>query len=298
MHHHHLLILLLTTLLLLTRRTSANVEKTIFLGPAPSLIPTLTPPIDDLGLPRLSPSYFHHRTKLNASFPSPDSAGTDSWFFLEHLIPGKRYEVRICWLATQPTSFHLTTYTLPHALGTPDLLGAITTYSTARLAHQQHLDDNGLALLSDLDKQVRYSQKKKPASPKGRHSGGIGMLSPNSRFTTASSSPVEDTAPVADSVLFLRVRAAADYYSTDPELMETVPPVVVDVILDPYLGNVFPRSLVPTAGWVVVVAGVAVFVGRWVVAELGRVVDSIASEEQEQEQEGEIGGEREAKKIQ
>ncbi|RAH82542.1 hypothetical protein BO86DRAFT_388710 [Aspergillus japonicus CBS 114.51] len=293
---HHPLILLLTTLLLLyTGLTTANVEKTIFLGPSPSLIPTLTPPIDDLGLPRLSPSYFHHRTKLNASFPGPDSAGTDSWFFLEHLIPGKRYEVRICWLATQPTSFHLTTYTLPHALETPDLLGAITTYSTARLAHQQHLDDNDLALLSDLDKQVRHSHKqKKSTHPKkgGRHGG----IFTHSRFTAGS--PVEDTAPVSDSVLFLRVRAAADYYSTDPELMQSVSPVVVDVILDPYLGNVFPRSLVPTAGWVVVVAGVAVFVGRWVVAELGRVVDSIASEEQEQEQEGEIGGEREAKKIQ
>lgn len=45
------------------------------------------------------------------------------------------------------------------------------------------------------------------------------------------------------------------------------------MILDPFLWNVFPRSLVPTAGWIVVVAVVAGVVGRWVVGELGRVIE-------------------------
>lgn len=27
-------------------------------------------------------------------------AGTDSWFLLANLVPGRRYEVRVCWLAT------------------------------------------------------------------------------------------------------------------------------------------------------------------------------------------------------
>ena len=40
--------------------------------------------------------------------------------------------------------------------------------------------------------------------------------------------------------------------------MTDVPPVLVDVILDPYLLNVFPRSLVPTAGYLVVLA-----IGAW-----------------------------------
>lgn len=74
-------------------------------------------------------------------------------------------------------------------------------------------------------------------------------------------------------MLFLRVRAAADYFSPDTALMRDVPPVAVDIILDPFLWNVFPRSLVPTAVWVAVVAGVAGVVGRWVVGELGRVMD-------------------------
>jgi hypothetical protein len=55
--------------------------------------------------------------------------------------------------------------------------------------------------------------------------------------------------------------------------MQNVPPVAVDLILDPFLFNVFPRSLVPTAGWIVVVAVLAVVLGRWIVGEVGRVID-------------------------
>lgn len=72
---------------------------------------------------------------------------------------------------------------------------------------------------------------------------------------------------MSDSVLFLRVQATADYFSLDKSLMENVPPVAADLVLDPFLLNVFPRSLVPTAGWIVVVAAVAVAVARWVTGE-------------------------------
>jgi len=37
-------------------------------------------------------------------------------------------------------------------------------------------------------------------------------------------------------------------------LMEDVPPVFVDIILDPYLFNVFPRSLGPTAAYILLLA--------------------------------------------
>ena len=76
----------------------------------------------------------------------------------------------------------------------------------------------------------------------------------------------------SESVLFLRILAAADYYTLNKELMENVPPVVVDLILDPFLGNVFPRSLVPTACWGVVIGIVAVVLAKWVVGEIGKVV--------------------------
>ena len=46
-------------------------------------------------------------------------------------------------------------------------------------------------------------------------------------------------------MLFLRVRAAADFFTTNKELMSSPPPVDVDLILDPYVSNVFPRSLGP-----------------------------------------------------
>lgn len=86
---------------LFTAVAQANVEKTIFLAPAPATVPSGEPDLDDLGLERLSPQRPVVRTHLNATFPTtaaPD--GTDSWFFLENLNPGQRYEVRVCWLAT------------------------------------------------------------------------------------------------------------------------------------------------------------------------------------------------------
>jgi hypothetical protein len=87
------------------------------------------------------------------------------------------------------------------------------------------------------------------------------------------SKDTRDPAPTSDSVLFLRVHAAADYFSTEQSLMQNVPPVAVDLILDPFLFNVFPRSLIPTAGWIMVVAVLAVVLGRWIVTEVGRAVN-------------------------
>lgn len=87
--------------LLLAQHAAANVEKTIFVAPLPWAIPAENAAIDDLGLDRLSPTDYMVRTNLNASFPTDDEPyGTESWFYLEDLTPGQRYEVRICWMAT------------------------------------------------------------------------------------------------------------------------------------------------------------------------------------------------------
>ncbi|EAW08450.1 uncharacterized protein ACLA_031850 [Aspergillus clavatus NRRL 1] len=216
---------------------AANVEKTIFLAPHPSPLPSTDPTLDDLGLNRLSPSAPSLRTHLNASFPTPETPGTDSWFFLENLTPGQRYEVRVCYLATQPTIFTLDTYTLANALDDPTLLASVSRYSAARLE---------ASLLP-----VR--QASNPNSDGARGSAGAGAG--------------------ADSVLFLRVRAAAEYFSPDEGLMERVPPVLVDVILDPFLGNVFPRSLVGTAVYAGVVALLAVGVAWWVMGVVRGVME-------------------------
>lgn len=74
----------------------------------------------------------------------------------------------------------------------------------------------------------------------------------------------ERAAPHPTSILFLQILAAADYFTLNKTLMETVPPVLVDVILDPYLMNVFPKSLLPTAGYLVILAVIAWFSSGWI----------------------------------
>lgn len=91
----------LISILLLTQYATANVEKTIFVAPLPWTVTGENAAIDDLGLDRLSPADYMLRTNLNASFPTDEKPyGTESWFYLEDLTPGQRYEVRICWMAT------------------------------------------------------------------------------------------------------------------------------------------------------------------------------------------------------
>ncbi|KAE8350592.1 hypothetical protein BDV28DRAFT_35725 [Aspergillus coremiiformis] len=210
---------------------TANVEKTIFIAPQPLTIPTADPTLDDLGLERLSSSSPVLRTSINATFPTTESPGTDSWYFLENLNPGQRYEVRVCWLATQPTAFTLTTYTLLQVIEEPSLLSSISLYSQAYIAASQ------------------------------------------SNAVPRTSSSFHDQAPTSDSVLFLRITAAADYYSLDTMLMENVPAVAADVILDPFVFNIFPRSLIPTACYICIVGCLAVVIGWWVLRGLLWVVD-------------------------
>ncbi|KAF5866124.1 hypothetical protein ETB97_000658 [Aspergillus alliaceus] len=214
---------------------TANVEKTIFIAPQPLTIPTADPTLDDLGLERLSWSSPILRTRINATFPTNESPGTDSWYFLENLNPGQRYEVRVCWLATQPTAFTLTTHTLLQTIEDPTLLSSISLYS------QAHLD------------------------------------SPQANAAPRKSSSFHDQAPTSDSVLFLRITAAADYFSLNKTLMENVPPVAADVILDPFIWNIFPQSLVPTACYICIVGCLAVVIAWWVLGELERVADYMGS---------------------
>ena len=66
------------------------------------------------------------------------------------------------------------------------------------------------------------------------------------------------------SVLFLRIIAAADYYTTNKTLMQHVPPVDADLILDPFLLNVLPRSLLPTGAYLLALALVAWYISDYV----------------------------------
>lgn len=73
------------------------------------------------------------------------------------------------------------------------------------------------------------------------------------------------------SLLLLSISTAADYYTTDAYLMKNPSPVFVDIILDPFILNVFPRSLVPTAGYITIVAIGSFFVARFMSRFLARV---------------------------
>jgi hypothetical protein len=93
-----MLLIYIYVIFLLSLFAGANVEKTIFIAPSAR---STDLNLDELGLERLTPASGMLRTRLNASFPTnAEMHGTDSWYFLENLSPGQRYEVRICWLAT------------------------------------------------------------------------------------------------------------------------------------------------------------------------------------------------------
>lgn len=94
--------LLFSSLLLLQAcHVFANTEKVIFLGPSNLQVPAAHPTLDDLHLESISPKHWSLRTHVEAEFPSNASEyGQTSWYLLERLQEGQRYEVRICWAAT------------------------------------------------------------------------------------------------------------------------------------------------------------------------------------------------------
>ncbi|KAF1943368.1 hypothetical protein EJ02DRAFT_443433 [Clathrospora elynae] len=192
---------------------NANVEKTIFLGPSPVTLAHVQPSLDDLHLQVLSPSDTILPTQLPVQFPSASvPRGPASWYLLRGLEDGRRYEVRICWPATQPTDFLVDTYPVTQVFNTPELIHSLARYS-------EQLQDPRLQF-------KQYTQETGPAA--------------------------------AQSVLFLRIQAAASYYSTNRTLMSSPLPVHVDIILDPFILNVFPRSLAPVAVYIS-----AVVIGAW-----------------------------------
>ncbi|RMZ17731.1 hypothetical protein D0860_00343 [Hortaea werneckii] len=195
-------------LLLCAITASANTEKVIFLAPPAVSFPNAGPTLEDLRLTSLHLDNTSLRTALQVTFPNIDQLnGLDSWFLLDHLTEGQRYEVRVCWAATQPTAFTIDTFGVQQVFDSPELIQSLAAFSENR-----HL---------------------------GSEAAGTGRVHLNDRA----------------SVLFLRVQAAADYFSTNKTLMRHPPPVDVDIILDPYRGNIFPQSLTLTAGYIVLLAG-------------------------------------------
>ncbi|KAF6821649.1 hypothetical protein CSOJ01_00152 [Colletotrichum sojae] len=74
------------------------------------------------------------------------------------------------------------------------------------------------------------------------------------------------------SLLFLRISAAADYFTDNATLMAHVENVSVDVILDPFLLNALPSSLLPTIFYALAVAVLACSLSRVILAGIQTVL--------------------------
>jgi hypothetical protein len=78
-------------------------------------------------------------------------------------------------------------------------------------------------------------------------------------------------------LLILRVRVAADFYSTNQTLMLHPPAVGVEIILDPYILNILPRSLLSTILLVTTTAICAWFLSGMTWRSLRGIADATPS---------------------
>lgn len=85
---------------LLVTAAFANTEKAIFIAPPPTIMTDAQPGLADLNLHSLSPHDPSLSLPLSVAFPTEHQPrGLDSWYLLQRLKEGQRYELRICWAA-------------------------------------------------------------------------------------------------------------------------------------------------------------------------------------------------------
>lgn len=87
-------------------------------------------------------------------------------------------------------------------------------------------------------------------------------------------SPSNESGARKASVLLVHIRAAADYFVDDVKLMKNPPPVLVDLVLDPFVLNLANQSLIPTVGYLIIVGVVTWFAARWIASRLQSVAGS------------------------
>lgn len=96
-----LLLVCLVAIASLSTLVRANTEKVIFTAPDNVVFGDVRPNLSDLRLDTFTPTKLALRTALPVAFPTEqEPRGLQSWYLLENLTPGQRYEVRICWPAT------------------------------------------------------------------------------------------------------------------------------------------------------------------------------------------------------
>ncbi|KAF3765455.1 hypothetical protein M406DRAFT_242463, partial [Cryphonectria parasitica EP155] len=199
----------------------ANVEKTIFLGPEPINIPPSSPSLADLHIDVLTPDNWSLRTHIKSIFPTADLPRGTETWLI---LDGLNEGQRYEVRICWPAIQPTAFHLETHEL--------------------PHVFDTP-TLITSL---YNYSMSRQ-----------FPLNAGNPQADTHSYHP--STSSSSSSVLFLRVSAAADYFTLNQTLMKTPEPVLADLILDPFVYNVLPRSLVPTVVYVVFVAA-----GSWVLA--------------------------------
>ena len=185
-----------------------NVEKTIFLGPKSIRVPQQHPNLEGLYLDTLSPSTSSLRLKLPAAFPKPNAVrGEASWFLLDGLRQHQRYEVRFCWAATVSKHIRRTS-------GLSRL-----HFSRAEVKIKQPTSFNfDLFTLDEVFHTPSIITSLAVYSESRQDYPSVINIP---RRPSAATDPV--------SILFLRVEAAADYFTNNKTLMQNVPLVNVDI---------------------------------------------------------------------
>ncbi|KKA27474.1 hypothetical protein TD95_001987 [Thielaviopsis punctulata] len=128
-----MLLLSALSALLLAPLIRANTEKTIFSAPPPDALVLLSG-LDkaDPPLSILTPANATLRTHLASAFSSADEPyGAATWIVVRDLVPGQRYEVRVCWAATEPAAFTVDTFDIPTLAASPALLPAPLSISVS-----------------------------------------------------------------------------------------------------------------------------------------------------------------------
>lgn len=257
--------LILSSLLILLSPTPthANTEKAIFLAPEEINVPLTHPTITDLNLPTLTPNSSTLRTKLSASFPSPSSPlGTSTWLILDNLTPSQRYEVRICWAAiVKPPPSPLLFITLLLTQSQQPTSFTLTPYPLDIV-----LDTPELITSLNSYSLIRF-QHSTPA------------------VKARIANPAKQKGERTTSLLLLHIQSAADYFTSNVTLMTQVPPVEADIILDPFLLNVLPRSLVPTVIYVILVALTSFYLASRISTWIQGLAATTPEEEDEDEDE-------------
>lgn len=187
-----------TLFALLVASVSANTEKAIFTAPDAVTFTDSNPSLDVLQLESLALERSTLRTSLDVAAPGEAASGgvEDHWYLLRDLNPQQRYELRVCWSASVSV-FPFA----PQAIQSLDVNTNTDQQPTNFWIDVYNINEvfDAPELIQNLAEYAEKPERKRPEPTSSPHTS-------------------------KESVLFLRVRAAAEFYTTNKDLMLSPPP--------------------------------------------------------------------------